>query len=148
MKYRKLFISFAIIASLGALIMSGCSRHHHDPAEKAEWVVHKISKKMDLNDEQKIKLEAVKDELMKHHAEHRQQKRMMLDSLITEVQKPELNQTVLMDMVEHHKTMADKLAPGVIEKLAVFHASLDEEQKTELAEKLQKFKKHFNHDES
>ena len=148
MKIRNLFLSFAILASLGALLVSGCSRHHHDPAEKAEWVVHKISKKMDLNDEQKIKLAAVKDELMKHHSEHKQKKHEMLDSLIAEAQKPEMDQNVFLDMIEHHKTMADKVAPGVIEKLVIFHASLNDEQKSELVEKLEKFKKHINHEKS
>ena len=148
MKLRKFFIPFAVVASLTAVTLTACGRHHHDPEEKAEWIVHKVSKKLDLNDEQKVKLEAVKDEFMRHHDVHKAHKKEMYDKLIAEVVKPQIDQAVLLEMVDQHKTRVEEIAPGVIEKLAVFHASLNQEQKLELKEKLEKFKKRHVHDES
>lgn len=147
MNLRKIFIPFAIIASLGALVLTGCGRHHHDPEEKAEWVFHKISKKLDLTDEQKVKLDAVKAEIMQHHKNHRAEKKQMMNTLITEIQKPEIDQAVILDMVSKHKSHVDEVAPGVIAKFSEFHASLSTEQKQKLVKKIEKFKK-YHHDES
>ncbi|MDH5548156.1 MAG: hypothetical protein OEZ43_21480 [Gammaproteobacteria bacterium] len=147
MKFRKLFIPFALLAGIGTLFLSGCTRHH-SPEDKADYIVHKISKKMDLNEDQRSKLEAVKDEIMQHHAEHKAYKQQMIDDLIAEIEKPELDQNVLLGMVNHHKMTVEKVSPGVIEKLAVFHASLNDEQKKHMVEKIKIFRKHFDHDES
>lgn len=145
---KRIFIIPTVLVLLGTVALTACNRHHHDPEDKAEWMVHKISKKLDLDDNQKAKLEDVKVELMKHHKEHRDSKAEMMDKLILEVQKPQLDEALLMDMVNQHKTRIEQAAPGVIEKLVVFHASLNAEQKSEIVEKLQKFKKHHNKEES
>jgi len=148
MKLRKLLIPFTIIASLTALVLSGCGRHHQDPEDKAEWIVHKVSKKLDLNEQQKVKLEAVKTEIMQNYKKHHQNKNQMMDTLLAEIQKPQIDPSVLMGMVNQHQSRVDEVAPGVINKLVEFHASLTEEQKQKLTKKLEKFRKHHQHDES
>ncbi len=147
MKLRKLLIPFTIIASLGAVLMTGCHRHHHDPEERADWLVHKVSKKLDLSDEQKLKLVAVRTELMQHYDKHRQDKSQMMDVLLSEVKKPQMDENVLMEMVNQHKTRVDEVAPAVISKLIDFHRSLNDEQKQELVQKLQKVAKYRQHHE-
>ena len=148
MKKRKFIIPAALVFIVGAVTLAGCNRHHHDPDDKAEWMVHKISKKLDLDDSQIAKLEDVKVEMMQHHKTHRDNKAEMMDKLILEVQKPKIDQAFLMEMVNQHTSRVEQVAPGVIEKLVVFHASLNSEQKEELVEKIQKFKKHHKKDDS
>jgi hypothetical protein len=46
---------------IGALTVSGCYRSH-TPAERADWMANKISKELTLDDQQKVKLDAVKQE--------------------------------------------------------------------------------------
>jgi hypothetical protein len=53
-----------------------------------------------------------------------------------------------MDLVNQHTIRVEQAAPGVIEKLVIFHASLNAEQKEEMVEKLQKFKKHHHYKDS
>ncbi len=148
MKLRKLLIPFTIIASLTALVLSGCGRHHQDPEDKAEWIVHKVSKKLDLNEQQKVKLEAIKTEIMTNYKKHYHSKTQMMDTLLTEIPKSKINPSLLMDMLKQHQTRVDEVAPGVISKLVEFHASLTDEQKQKLTKKLEKFRKYHQHNES
>jgi len=143
MKKRKLIIPTIVAVVVAATAtLTGCNRHHQDPEDRAEWMVHKISSKLDLDDSQKAKLEDVKIELMKHHKEHRVSKAEMMDKLLLEVKKPTLDEDFLLEMVNQHKSRVEQAAPGVISKLVIFHASLNTDQKEELIEKLEKFKKH------
>lgn len=142
MKLLKILIPFALIAGIGSIALTGCGRHHHDPQDKADYIVHKISKKMDLNDAQKAKLDEVKQEFLKYHKKHKGEKADMIDRLLTEIEKPEMDPSVLQAMVDEHKAKIDEMAPGIIAKLVEFHATLDNEQKHKLVEKLEKFKKH------
>jgi len=147
MKKRLFVIPTVIAFVLGITALTACNKHHHDPEDKVEWMVHKISKKLDLDDGQKAKLEDVKVELMMHHNQHKTEKAESMERLIRELKKPEIDQALLLDFVNQHTTRVEQAAPAVIEKLAIFHASLTAEQKQELVEKLQKFKKrHHNQD--
>ena len=148
MKKRKFILPSVIALIIGIATLTACNRHHNNPEDRAEWMVHKISKKLDLDDSQKAKLEDVKVELMQHHKEHRANKAEMMDKLLLEVQKPKLDEAFLLDMVNQHKARVEQAAPGVIDKLVIFHASLNTEQKEELVEKLEKFKKHHKKDDN
>jgi len=134
---------FAIIGILG-FTLSACG-HNHNPEEKAEWMVHKITRKLDLNEDQQTKLQAVADEFIQHHRAQRQNKQQHMESLLAEIRKPEIDKAVLTQMFEQHQADIAQLAPRIIDKLAIFHASLDSEQKEKLAKKLEYFQKKHSH---
>ena len=148
MRKQKLWIPIILLVTISGMALTACGRHYHDPEDRADWVAHKISKKLDLTDEQKLKLEDVKNEFMLYHKEQRANRVAMIDKLIAEVKKPAVDQTVLLAMVNDYTSRVEQMAPNVIAKLALFHQSLTEKQKQELVEKLEDWKKHHQKEES
>lgn len=132
----------AVIAS--ALVFSGCGRHHHDPEDKADYIVHKIGKKLDLDDTQKAKLETVKNEFLQQHKKHKADKKVMMEQMMQEVAKPAMDSSVLLGMINAHTTMVEEAAPSIVDKLVEFHASLNDEQRKKLTEHMAKFKRHHH----
>lgn len=147
MKKRIFVMPALIIVTLSSLVLGGCGRFSHDPEERADWMMHRMTKELKLDDNQQTKLAAVKDEFMAMHKKHEAVRERHMDTLIAEIQKPALDQSVLLGLVDEHKARLDEVAPTVIAKLAEFHASLNEEQKKKIVEHLQEFKgdKHHKH---
>ena len=146
----KKFLRYTGITTLLTIIvfsLSACGHHRHDPEDKAAWLVTKITRKLDLNEAQQAKLTAVSDEFIAHHQAQRDKKKEHMDLLMAEVRKPELDKSALNAMFEEHQDHMRELAPKIIDKLAIFHASLDDEQKEKLADKLEHFKKHHSQDD-
>lgn len=147
MKNPLRFFTIASVTAVLALTLAACGHHrHHDPEEKAEWISKKISRKLDLNEDQQAKLKELSDVLVDHHKQRKDKRKEHMNALMEQVTQPALDTAMIQGIFdEHHASMAE-LAPQVIGKLAIFHASLDDKQKQKLAKKLEKFKR-YHHDE-
>lgn len=138
--YRILLGGLALVVLLpGMLALSACHRHR-TPEERADWLASKIVKELDLDDQQKVKLEALKEEFLAARAEMRKEHEAMLDELLAQVQSEQLDQAKLLQLVERHQAAQNRLAPRVIAKMAELHASLSPKQKAEAAEHLKRFR--------
>ncbi|MBP8202173.1 MAG: hypothetical protein KAX98_17740, partial [Nitrospira sp.] len=73
----------------GALVGAGCHRHH-TPTERADWMTGKIAKHLDLDEQQKAKLAAVKDEAMAVRAESEKERKATMEEVIAQVQSDRL----------------------------------------------------------
>ncbi|WP_455204958.1 Spy/CpxP family protein refolding chaperone [Kaarinaea lacus] len=132
-----------LIGAVTAIGVTACGHRHHSPEQRAERMVDKISSKLDLNEEQQQKLRAVKEEFVTAMRQHHQEQQQLFDQLIADVQKPQLDKQLLVDMVEKRRQAFDDIAPKVIDKIVEFHASLNDEQKQKAAEHMQYFREHF-----
>ena len=141
-KKKLLLIPTLLIFSLSAFGLTACN-HPDTPKEKADWVVHKISKSIDLREDQIAKLDDVKNEMMKHHKEHKAKKAVFIDNLIAEIQKPSIDPNFFMGLVNQFKSDFEHSSPPIIAKMVTFHESLTVEQKTKLVEMIKKH--HQNH---
>jgi len=101
-----------------------------------------VTTTLNLNEDQKLKLQDVKNELLRLHNEHKAKKAAVMDNLIVEIQKPTIDSGFLMGLVDQHKANVDQAAPILIDKIIIFHESLTTEQKSKAVEILNKFKKH------
>lgn len=149
MKHRILIGNLALAVLLvGILAVSACGRHR-TPEERADWLASKIVKELDLNDQQKIKLEAVKKEFLTARAEMRKEHEAMLDELLAQIQSEQLDQAKLLQLVGRHQAAQSRLAPQVLAKVAELHASLSPNQKAEAAEHLKRFRERMQrHDDN
>lgn len=127
-----------MVVVLAAMSLVGCRR---SPEEQAERIVKVISRQLDLNDEQRAKLEAVKVEIQAARVEWKESRADSLDTLIKQVKSKELDPTVLRSLVEQRRVEIDRLSPKVIAKIVEFHATLSDAQKEQVATKLAQFKK-------
>jgi Spy/CpxP family protein refolding chaperone len=147
-RFKRIFMMVTALGMVGVTLSACGWRHHHqhDPAERAQWMSEKVTEELDLTEAQQVKLEAVKNALLDAHQQRRAKREAMLDQLIAEINKPALEESVLLNMAdEHHRTMVDEVAPAVLPSLVAFHASLTAEQKQTIVEKLNHFREHRKH---
>ena len=71
----KSLIIIGVITGVIGLGIVGCRHrfsHNHSPEEKAEYIVAKISSKLDLDENQKTRLNKIKDEILEKAKPHRE----------------------------------------------------------------------------
>ncbi|MGA6827503.1 Spy/CpxP family protein refolding chaperone [Nitrospira sp. NS4] len=127
-----------ILVIAGALAAAACHRHH-TPAERADWMTGKIAKELKLDEQQKAKLAAVRDEVLAARAESKKERRAMMEEVIAQVQSERLDQAKVSQLFEQHQAGQTRMLTRVLPKVAEWHASLRPEQKAEAVEHLRKW---------
>lgn len=145
-KTKKIIIGALIsVVTLGGLISYASPSHHFGKfggmsEKKAEFIINRISSKLDLNDIQKQNLVALKDTI-KEQRELNQQNdpREELTKLLS---TPVLDETKVLSLMENRMTQMHLAAPTVISAIANFTNSLSDEQRAEIKNFADKFAKH------
>jgi periplasmic protein CpxP/Spy len=128
---------------VGVLSVSACHRHR-SAAERADWMVGKVTKELDLNEEQREKLQAVKAEFLAARTQMRKEHEVLFDELLTQVEADRLDQAKVLQLFERHQSLETRVAPGILAKAADFHASLTQKQKAEAVEHLKHFRERMH----
>lgn len=131
-------VAVGIAVMTAAFTAAACHRHH-TPAERAEWMTGKIAKELKLDEQQKTKLAAVKDELLAARAESKKERRAMMEEVIAQVQGERLDQAKLTQLFEQHQAGQTRMLTRALPKVADWHATLRPEQKAEAVEHLRKW---------
>lgn len=132
-------VGIAIIA--GALGAAACHRHL-TPAERADWMTGKIAKHLSLDDQQKAKLAAVKDEVLAARAESQKEHQTIMEAVIAQVQGERLDQAKVTQLIEQRQAGQTRMMTRVLPKVAEWHASLRPEQKAEAVEHMRHWMEH------
>jgi Spy/CpxP family protein refolding chaperone len=134
------FIRAAVgLAILAAVLGASACHRHHTPAERAEWMTGKVAKRLNLDDEQKTKLAAVKDEVLAARAESQKEHRAIMEEVIAQVQSDRLDQAKLAQLIEQHQAGRTRMMQRVLPKVAEWHATLRPEQKAEAVEHIRRW---------
>jgi len=135
-KKRVLWITLPLIVVMGTgAAVAGFKQYggHHNP----ERMVQRISEKLDLSDDQKLKLEAVKDAIIESKKAFRDERKDTLDKVIAEVSKPEMDEARIMTLIEERTSKIDVIAPEVVGPVIEFHKSLDDDQREKIVNLLE-----------
>lgn len=138
-RFMRAAVGMAIL--VGLLGTSACFRHH-TPAERADWMTGKIAKRLDLDEQQKVKLAAVKDELLAARAESQKERRATMEEVIAQVQSERLDEAKVAQLIERHHAAQTRMMQRVLPKVSEWHASLRPEQKAEAAKLIQRWTDH------
>ncbi len=138
--FTRAAVGMAVLVSL--LGTSACFRHHHTPAERADWVTGKIATRLDLDDQQKAKLAVVKDEMLAARAESQKERRATLEEVIAQVKTDRLDEAKLAQLIEQHQAERTRMMQRVLPKVSEWHASLRPDQKAEAAKLIQRWTDH------
>ena len=149
----KLLVVVLIALVIAACILFvGCSHrkfgHHyftkfHD--KKGDWIVKKISKELNLNENQKNELNRIKDEITAKHQEMKSTKKDMFNTVLVQIKAENIDKEKLNQLFEDKHLHMEKLKPFIIEKFTEFHDILTPEQRTKLAEKMTEFHNKMDH---
>ncbi len=132
-----------IVVLAGALSASACHRHH-TPTERAEWMTNKVAKHLNLDDQQRAKLAAVKEEALSARAAAQTEHRALLEALIAQVQSERLDQAKVAQLIEQHQAGQTRVMQRILPKVAEWHAGLRPEQKAEAAEHIRTWMEHHD----
>jgi len=133
----KVVVGIAILASVFGV--SACHRHHATPAERADWMTGKISSRLNLDDQQRSKLAAVKDEVLAARAESRQDHRAIVEGVIAQVQGETVDQAAVAQLLAQYQAEQTRMLQRVSPKAAEWLASLRPEQRAAAAENLRRW---------
>lgn len=135
-------VIISILAIVG-LIVGGCAHRYKDPEKRAEYFSNKISKKLDLNADQKTKLDAVTKEFMAARTEMKGKKDATRSTLREVLNQPKFDQGKVMSVYKGHVSDMDTHAPRIIAAVGDFWDSLTPEQQAKAREKMEKhFERH------
>ncbi len=127
--------------AVGGLVLGGlsaCSQRFKTPEGRADHIVKKITKKLELNETQVAKLDVLKNEILTVRKEMKGKKENTHKSLREILGQPKLDQTRVMSIFNGHVKDINKQAPRVVAALGGFWDSLTPEQQTKIREKMEK----------
>ncbi len=139
MKKKIHIVSLLAILAV-TLTVAGCYRPSAE--ERADKIVSRIASKLDLNDTQKAKLNAIKDEFMAKAPAWRKTREETFTELIALMKEPTIDQAKLNTLVEKNKGQADELVGFIFAKFAEFHDMLTPEQRAKAAKEMEEWKGH------
>ena len=135
-KKKLLWIAVPVIAVVGIGVAGAGYKHYHGN-HSPDRIVERISDRLDLTDDQRQKLETVKDAFLQSRQDMRQEREDVINQVIEEIRKPEIDQARVMELIEKRKSRVDSIARQVLDPVIEFHKSLDEAQREKVINRLE-----------
>lgn len=140
---RMLRFAFPVLAvAAGALFLTGCKHGHcgrnSSPEEKIEHMTKKLSKELDLNADQKAKLDKIKGDLLARKADFQAVHGGFHELAIGQIRAGSVDQAKLNQSLEEREAKFKELRSFMVAEFAEFHAMLDPAQREKLASNLER----------
>ncbi|HET7853625.1 MAG TPA: periplasmic heavy metal sensor [Candidatus Methylomirabilis sp.] len=139
MKNRKLISILALIGVVLGVLWLVAGPRYRSPEKKAEWMKSKIARHLELNDEQKTKLDAVTDEILRVRSKIRHQGAALFDEVLAQIRGEHMDEDMLLQRFEEQQIALAEAAQRVLAQVADLHATLSPEQKNKILEGLERF---------
>lgn len=138
-KVKKIFVTIAMITSIGAL--SAC--RGHSPEKRIDRMAEKFSNKLDLNSSQKDIVKSITDEMKKDFAEEKINRLAAKEEIKKLVLSTELDQDKVKSLIKQRQERMNVKVDKYVEKIALLHKTLTADQKKEILETMDKFTRGF-----
>jgi hypothetical protein len=135
--FRRLVACFGI--ALGSSGMVACHHHGKNPAERVDWVANRVSGQMKFTGEQNQKFDIVKTkvkELLQVLDSKRDASRAVLRE---ELAKEKMDSARLNQSLQANLSLLSEKLPAIVDAIVELHASLNTEQRSKVADKVQRF---------
>ncbi len=118
----------ALVGVLAATVsVSGCSRK--SPEQRADRMMGEIAAKLDLNDQQREKMNEMEQELLARIPAMQQTRQETYNQMITLMRSSLVDQNRLNQLAAKNRASADELISFIFSKYAEFHDLLTPEQR-------------------
>lgn len=138
---RKMLSMVAGVVAVIGLLSWGAYAHWGHRHNRVDW----IAKQLNLDDQQKVKLEAVQEAMQQAREEFHKERAELFNEIEAQIKNDQLDQAKLLQLFEQRQTVMHQVAPQVIAKIADLHATLTPEQKTKVIEHLEHMKEWGHH---
>lgn len=124
--------------------ISACN-HFKSPENRAEWMMDKVSNKLELTDIQQTKLKALSEEMLSSRKAMKSKFGDSREQIVALFEQPTLDQKKALSLVQSKTQMIEEKAPVIITAFANFYDSLDAEQQSEVRDFVQEHKERSHH---
>lgn len=131
-------ILFAL-GGVGLVVSVAAYGHHqcHDPEQKGNWIVEKISSELELTEPQVEKLEDVRDQMMNARKQMHQERKVAREDILNLLGQSSLDRDQSLAMINQRLDAIRDKAPQLVNALGDFYDSLTPEQRQELRERIE-----------
>ena len=133
-KSTKIIAAIVLIAGASTAVYA-FGKHDHwkmTPEEKSEFIIEKVTKKLELDSQQQQELSELVDTVIEIVVDARAGKIENITEIQQLLNEPSFNQARALELVQQKTQMINDKAPIVIASLGNFLDSLNAEQKQEL----------------
>lgn len=139
------YITAAVTGLVIAIGLAACGWHAKTPEEKADYMVSKLTNKLDLTDSQVVELEKLKNDLITVRQDWMAKKEETHKTIEELLKQPVLDQQRVLTLIKEHTEATNEKAPIVVSSVANFYDSLTPEQQATLRDKIAKHRHHWHH---
>jgi len=142
-------IQFTAVAGVIAagIAIGGCAKKrflYKSPEKRAEFIVKKLTRTLDLTRDQVEKLNKIKNEILARTKNFRNDREDLYNQAIALIKSDKLDANALKNWISRHEQIRNELKPFIIDKIIEFHDMLTPEQKNKLAEKMEKLHRYWD----
>jgi Spy/CpxP family protein refolding chaperone len=137
---RKLTVLILLIALVMLLISAGCFRKA--PEQRLQGIVDSIADKLDLNEAQRQKLDAMKQEAMTMSPDMKKTRQESFDDLIKIMRSTQVDPQKMKALAERNKAQSEQFISFFSAKFIEFHDMLTPEQREKAALEMERWKEH------
>jgi uncharacterized membrane protein len=131
-------IKYAAILLAGGLAISACRAEHGHPSP---MMFDAMAYKLDLSESQETKWFAIRDAIKQARQAERNERQNTKTQILAQLQAETIDQQAVLAQLKNEQQKRLDQAPELIAKIAEFHATLNAEQKTKIAELIEKMGK-------
>ncbi len=144
-KSSKIILVSVLVLGVSGTVLAFGAKHHYENMsmqERADMFNYHISRKLDLNTEQEIKLESLTSRFSEIAQQLRQQRSDRAQFIEDLLDDGPLDQAALLQKITQKTDLVNQNAPEMVALIAQFVDSLDSDQKSELKQMIQKRSSH------
>lgn len=130
-------IGLIAVVTLGSGLLAGC--HHRGPHKGADFMMDYLTEALDLNEDQQAMAEGFKDEVMVKVKAMQSDKKEFFQEIKNQLSSETMDTGRIKALVAEHKTRMNEVTDLVVDRVAELHATLSQEQRDKLVDKLEKF---------
>ena len=145
MKLSTRIITAVLLVAGSSGVVYAFSKHGDwgmTPAEKAEFVSDRVTKKLNLDSEQQQKFNDLANLVVDIMQQARASRQQQVSEISQLLQEPSFNQAQALELIQQKTQLVNEKAPLVIGSLAVFIDSLSSEQKQQMQDFMQQHHRH------
>lgn len=143
MKFTKRNIAYITGAVVLTTVIAACK--HGSPEERGAKLVDKVANKLELTDAQTSDLTVVKNELLEFRTTVKSQKEKTKADIVAMLEQPVLDRVQAAAIVNGYVETINDQSPEIIAALGNFYDGLDESQRAELREFVNKHHERHKH---
>ena len=153
MKEKKSKKTIVTIMVFGSLLLAACSPRHsfhshssskfYSSEKRVKWLKAEIADRLELNQEQKTKLDEISQELIESGNQMHAIRASIRDTVLTELRNDEIDKESLIQVFSENRARIDDIISDFADGLVEFHQMLQPNQRAKLVAEIEKHQKRW-----